>query len=73
MSNPNRTVTAEEADKLKRDELRKQLDDAKALQASQVVVIKTEEGRHLLGRHIRLLETLIDGKPSTPLPTRHHA
>lgn len=52
------------------DELRKQLDSAKAFAASRAV--KTEEGRELIARLIQLLETLIDGKPSTVLPSRHH-
>jgi len=51
-------------------ELRAQLDSAKAFAASRAV--KTEEGRELIARHIQLLETLIDGKPSTVLPSRHH-
>ena len=48
-----------------------QLESAKTLMASRV--IKTEEGRELLTRHIQLLETLIHGKPITPSLARHHA
>jgi hypothetical protein len=49
---------------------RKQLDEAKAFAASRTV--KTEEGRALIAFHIRLLETLIEGKPTTAMPVRHH-
>lgn len=32
----------------------------------------TEEGLMLLTMHRRLVETLVDGKPLTPMPTRNH-
>jgi hypothetical protein len=50
--------------------LQKQLDEAKAFAASRTV--KTEEGRALIAFHIRLLETLIEGKPTTAMVSRHH-
>ncbi len=33
----------------------------------------TEVSRLLLAAHIQLLETLVEGKPMTKLPSRHHA
>lgn len=34
--------------------------------------LKTEGERELAVRHVRLLETLVDGVPTTPLPARHY-
>ena len=53
------------------DEYRNMLAEHKAFANSRV--IKTEEGRELIARQIRLIETIIGGKPVTPLPTRHNA
>jgi len=33
----------------------------------------TEVSKLLLAAHIQLLETLVEGKPTTKLPSRHHA
>ncbi len=68
--NQDKTMTEDAV--VQRAALQRQLEEAKALQNAQIIVVKTEEGRHLLAYHIRLLETLINGKPSTPMPTRHH-
>ncbi len=32
----------------------------------------SEEGRYLFALHLRLLETLIEGKATTPMPGSHH-
>lgn len=35
-------------------------------------VMKTQEGREIMARMIRLTEVLVDGEAKTPLPIRHH-
>ncbi len=35
-------------------------------------IVKSEEGREIVARSIRLLEVLIDGEATTVLPARHH-
>jgi hypothetical protein len=73
MSGDNKSIlerAIERTGAIERETLRPMLDEAKAFAASRTV--KTEEGRTLIAFHIRLLETLIDGKPSTAMPSRHH-
>lgn len=51
--------------------LRSQLDEAKALLAGRQLTLNAE--RALCVRLVRLIETLVDGKPSTELTSSHHA
>ncbi len=47
------------------------LPDARAFAQSRSIT--SNEGRTLALMYVRLLETLVEGKPSTELPPRHHA
>jgi hypothetical protein len=50
--------------------MRERLTELRALGASRV--IHTEEGRHIIAHLARIVETIVDGKPGTELPRRHH-
>lgn len=52
------------------ESLEQQAAEAKALAESHTM--KTEEGREIIARLQRLIETLLHGEPTTPLPSRHH-
>lgn len=54
-----------------RKALREQLEEAKALLASRQLSLNAE--RALCTRLVRLIETLVDGKPTTELTSSHHA
>lgn len=49
------------------------LQEARQLEGSHAFRGATNQERRLLLMHIRFLEALLDGTPSTPLPTTHHA
>jgi hypothetical protein len=50
--------------------LAEELKGARDLAASRT--IKTEEGRELILRLVRVLEILVEGEAKTLAPTRHH-
>lgn len=51
--------------------LAEQLKDVRELYNSRI--IRTQEGRELTVRLVRLYETLVHGAPTTKLEPRHHA
>jgi hypothetical protein len=53
-------------------ELHKQLAALQALHAAQGTVLKTQADMFIVAHLCRLVETLIDGEPKTPLPQRGH-
>lgn len=57
-------------DKVQQNALRGQLNEAKALLEGRQLSLNAE--RALCVRLVRLIETLIDGLPSTPLTPGHH-
>jgi hypothetical protein len=51
--------------------LRQLLDQARALLSAQFVT-QRESDVWIITQHVRVLETLIDGEPTTPLPERQY-
>jgi len=51
--------------------LRQLLDQARALLFKDVIV-QRESDVWIITQHVRLLETLVDGEPTTPLPDRQY-
>ena len=51
--------------------LRLLLDQARALLLAEFIT-QRESDVWIITQHVRLLETLVDGEPTTPLPERHY-
>jgi hypothetical protein len=56
-----------------RTELERQLARVKGWSSSMERMPRTNFDKSLHLETVRLLETLLNGRPSTPLPTTHHA
>lgn len=52
-----------------REQLQQRLDEARKVQASYV---KSEANAEMMTVMIRLIETLVDGEPKTPMRSHHH-
>ena len=56
---------------MRSEALRLLLDQARALLLAEFIT-QRESDVWIITQHVRLLETLVDGEPTTPLPERHY-